>query len=105
MVDGIIRLTESQLVGPVNIGNPEYVSVTQLVETVADIAGKNIGIKYVEGPVGVQSRNFSNARIESIGWQARHPLKDGIARTYPWILGQVQGHGTGPARKPRVVVG
>src|SRR5712692_10349740 len=79
MVDGIYRLTESALVGPVNIGSAEYVSVAQLVQTVADVAGKVIQIRYVEGPVGVQSRNFSNERIYSVGWRSRYSLGDGIA--------------------------
>ena len=90
MVDGILRLTRSDLDGPVNIGNPEYVSVAELVETVAEVAGKRIQPRYVEGPVGVQSRNFSNARIQSLGWSARVPLRDGIELTYPWIDTQVQ---------------
>ena len=90
MVDGIYRLTESKLEGPANIGSPEYVSVAQLVQTVADVAGRKIRIKYVRGPVGVQSRNFSNERIYSIGWRARYSLKDGIARTYPWVHAQIQ---------------
>ncbi len=90
MVDGIYRLTQSSLTGPVNIGSPEYVSVAQLVQTVAKVAGKTIRIKYVEGPVGVQSRNFSNERIYSIGWRARYSLADGIARTYQWVYEQVQ---------------
>ncbi len=90
MVDGIYRLTESAIEEPTNIGNPEYVSVTQLVQTVADVAGKRIHINNVAGPVGVQSRNFSNNRIYSTGWRARYPLKEGIARTYPWINAQVQ---------------
>jgi nucleoside-diphosphate-sugar epimerase len=90
MVDGIYRLTESSIEGPANIGSPEYVSVAQLVRTVADIADKKVRIKYVKGPVGVQSRNFSNDRIYSIGWRARHSLHDGIARTYPWVAAQVQ---------------
>jgi GDP-D-mannose 3',5'-epimerase len=96
MVDGIYRLTQSSLSGPVNIGNPEYVSVTELVQTVAAVAGKTIRIKFVKGPVGVQSRNFSNERIYSIGWRARFPLKEGIARTYPWVTAQVQGQRAGP---------
>ncbi len=90
MVDGIYRLTHASLTGPTNIGSAEYVSVAQLVNTVAQVAGKTIHIKYVEGPVGVQSRNFSNERIYSIGWRARYSLKDGIARTYPWVHEQVQ---------------
>ncbi len=103
MVDGIYRLTESSLEGPANIGCPEYVSVAQLVQTVADVAEKKIRIKYVKGPVGVQSRNFSNKRIYSIGWQSRYSLKDGIVRTYPWVQAQVQARRAGPAQ--RIVVG
>src|SRR5437879_2184553 len=42
MVDGIRRLTESSIAEPANIGNPAYVSVTQLVQTVAEVAEKAI---------------------------------------------------------------
>jgi len=90
MVDGIYRLMQSDLQGAVNIGCPEYVTVDELVTVVAGIAGKRIHIKHVDGPVGVQSRNFSNARIESLGWRSQYPLKDGIALTYPWDEAQVK---------------
>ena len=90
MVDGIVRLTASSLTGPANIGSAEYVSVAELVRTVADVAAKAIRVRYVEGPVGVQSRNFSNERIYSVGWRPRYSLKDGIARTYPWVQAQVE---------------
>lgn len=90
MVEGIYMLMHSDLHGAVNIGCPQYVSVDELVHTVAEIAGKKINIKHVPGPVGVQSRNFSNERIYSLGWKPRFYLKDGIARTYPWIESQVK---------------
>jgi len=90
MVDGIVRLTASSLAGPANIGSAEYVSVAELVRTVADVAAKAIRVRYVEGPVGVQSRNFSNERIYSVGWRPRYSLRDGIARTYPWVQAQVE---------------
>ncbi len=90
MVDGIVRLTASSLTGPANIGSAEYVSVAELVRTVADVAAKAIRVRYVEGPVGVQSRNFSNERIYSVGWRPRYSLRDGIARTYPWVQAQVE---------------
>jgi GDP-D-mannose 3',5'-epimerase len=89
MVEGIYLLMQSELEGAVNIGCPQYVSVNELVETVAEVAGKRVNVRHVPGPVGVQSRNFSNARIYSIGWQARFYLKDGIACTYPWVEAQV----------------
>jgi len=89
MVSGIYLLMQSDLEGPTNIGCPEYVSVRELVETVADVAGKKINIESVQGPVGVQSRNFSNERIYSIGWKSSYPLRRGIELTYPWIDAQV----------------
>jgi GDP-D-mannose 3',5'-epimerase len=89
MLEGVRRLMQSDLQGPVNIGNPEYVNVDELVQTVVAVAGKRIKPRYVDGPVGVQSRNFSNARIESLGWRAQWPLRRGLAATYPWIAAQV----------------
>lgn len=89
MVEGIYLLMQSDLRGAVNIGCPQYVTVNELVSTVAEVAGKRIRVQHVEGPVGVQSRNFSNARIYSIGWKPRVFLKDGIQLTYPWIEAQV----------------
>jgi GDP-D-mannose 3',5'-epimerase len=93
MVDGIFRLMRSNLDGPVNIGCPQYVTVRKLVETVASVANKRISIRSVSGPVGVQSRNFSNERIYSLGWRSEFDLKAGIARTYPWIEQQVKATG------------
>jgi GDP-D-mannose 3',5'-epimerase len=90
MIDGIYRLTHSEVTEPTNIGSPEYVSVDELVRTVAEVAGKRIRVVYIKGPVGVVSRNFSNERIYSTGWRARFSLRDGIARTYPWVEEQVR---------------
>jgi GDP-D-mannose 3',5'-epimerase len=90
MVDGIYLLMQSDLHGAANIGCPEYVSVDELAQTVARVAGKKIHIKHVEGPVGVQSRNFSNARIYSLGWKPTVSVEEGIRRTYPWIAAQVK---------------
>jgi nucleoside-diphosphate-sugar epimerase len=93
MVDGIFRLMHSDLEGAVNIGCPQYVTVRELVETVAAVAGKKIEIRSVPGPVGVESRNFSNERIYSIGWRSQFDLKRGIENTYPWVEQQVRASG------------
>jgi nucleoside-diphosphate-sugar epimerase len=90
MVDGIYRVMHSGLDKPVNLGCPQYVSVDELVTTVADVAGKRINIHHIPGPVGVQSRNFSNQRAYSLGWRPRVYLREGISLTYPWIEQQVK---------------
>jgi len=92
MIEGILRLVQSGLENGVNIGRQEYVSVDELAQTIAAVAGKKIRIKHVEGPVGVKARNFRIDRISSIGWKSRFSLRDGIARTYPWIKAQVEAH-------------
>ncbi|MEM8499278.1 MAG: NAD-dependent epimerase/dehydratase family protein [Pseudomonadota bacterium] len=92
MVDGIYTLMHSDLQGAVNIGLPEYISVDELVDIVSEVAGKQVEIRHIDGPVGVRSRNFSNERIYSTGWKPKISTKEGIARTYPWILEQVENN-------------
>ena len=90
MVEGIYLLMHSELEGAANIGCPQYVTVKELVETVAEAAGKRINVQWVPGPVGVHSRNFSNERIYSLGWRPKVFLNEGIGHTYPWIEAQVK---------------
>ena len=90
MVDGIYRLMHSALEGAVNIGCPQYVTVKELVEVAAEVAAKRVLIKNIPGPVGVQSRNFSNERIYSTGWRCKFDLEAGLRQTYPWIVAQVE---------------
>jgi nucleoside-diphosphate-sugar epimerase len=89
LVEGIRLLMNSGLEDGVNIGRQEYVTVDQLAMTVVEISGKTIHFKHVQGPVGVNARNFRNDRITSIGWTSRFSLRDGLSRTYPWIKAQV----------------
>jgi GDP-D-mannose 3', 5'-epimerase len=91
MLDGIRLLMQSDLENGVNIGRQEYVSVDELVQTVASVAGKSIQIRHIEGPVGVKARNFRADRIAELGWTSKISLRDGISQTYPWVEKQVQG--------------
>ena len=90
LVEGVYMLMQSDLEGPTIIGSDEYVTVDELVRTVTDAAGKAIHVQHVAGPVGVQARNFDKSKIKSLGWEARTSLREGIARTYAWIEGQVK---------------
>ena len=89
LLNGILLLMRSTLENGVNIGRQEYVSVDELARTVAGAAGKKVKFKHISGPVGVKARNFRNDRISSIGWESQFSLRDGIARTYPWVKAQV----------------
>jgi len=90
LVDGIYTLMQSDLEGPVNLGSDERVTVADLVRTVIEVSGKRIKVKYVPGPVGVHARNFSKARIKSLGWEAKVSLREGIECTYRWVEEQVR---------------
>jgi len=94
VVDAIYLLMQSDLDQPTNIGTEQYVTVNELVQTVIDVSGKDLHIKHVDGPVGVAARNFSKARINSIGWHASTSLRSGIEQTYAWILDQVNDDAT-----------
>jgi nucleoside-diphosphate-sugar epimerase len=102
LVDAVVRLMQSDVETPTNIGTPEYVSVRDLVGTVTRISGKRLSVRYVPGPVGVQSRNFSHARIESLGWRPKVALAEGLQLTYEWIEEQVRRRASGVLTGARV---
>ena len=82
---------DSDVTEPINIGSEEMVTINQLVDIAADIAGKKITKDHVDGPLGVRGRNSNNDLIrEAIGWDYTMTLEEGLSRTYAWINGQVQ---------------
>ena len=90
LVAAVYALMNSDLEGPVNIGTPEYVSVNELFEKVLAASGKLLRKEHTEGPIGVESRNFSHERIFSLGWRPQVSLDEGIQLTYSWIADQVK---------------
>ena len=90
-IDGVRRLVDSDFTGPVNIGSEEMVSINQLAELIMQIAGKNLRIRHVAGPLGVRGRNSDNRLIwEKLGWRPSRPLIEGLEKTYAWIEDQVK---------------
>lgn len=90
-LEGTLRLTRSEWEGPVNIGSEEMVTINQLVDIVADVAGKKIEKNHIPGPLGVRGRNSDNALIqEKLGWAPSQTLKAGLEKTYEWIEWQVR---------------
>lgn len=100
-LEGIRRLMESKFEGPVNIGSQEMVTINGFAEMVMRIAGKNLRLRHIPGPLGVRGRNSDNHLIASkLGWAPSQPLEQGLRRTYEWIDAQVNA----AAGSTRVIV-
>ena len=89
-VEATRRLMDSDFMGPVNIGSEEMVTINQLVDTAASVAGKTVEKNHIDGPLGVRGRNSNNDLIrEKLGWDYSQTLEEGIRKTYAWIAKQV----------------
>lgn len=85
-IEGTLRLMRSDWSGPVNIGSNEMVTINQLVDIVAEIAGKKISKRHIAGPTGVRGRNSDNRLIvEKLSWKPEAKLRNGLIPTYDWI--------------------
>jgi nucleoside-diphosphate-sugar epimerase len=90
-VEGIRRLMESNISGPVNIGSDELISINNLAKMAMAIAGKEQRIKHIPGPLGVRGRSSENTYIkQTLGWHPSTKLIDGMHITYHWIAGEVE---------------
>lgn len=90
-VEGTLRLMRSDFAGPVNIGSEEMVTINQLAAIVMDIAGKNLDIAHIPGPLGVRGRNSDNRLIQArLGWSPSQSLRAGLEKTYAWVESQVR---------------
>ena len=89
-IEATRRLMDSDFIGPVNIGSEEMVTINQLVDTAAKVANKTVEKNHIDGPLGVRGRNSNNDVIRrELGWDYSQTLEEGIAKTYSWILGQI----------------
>ena len=79
-VDGIVRLLQSDVVGPVNIGNPNEFTIRELADVIAEVLGADLSIEYLPLPSDdptVRQPDISRAR-ELLGWEPKIELRDGI---------------------------
>jgi nucleoside-diphosphate-sugar epimerase len=89
-IEATRRMMDSDFIGPVNIGSEEMVTINQLVDTAAKVAGKVVEKNHIDGPLGVRGRNSNNDLIrEKLGWDYSQSLEEGIGKTYEWISSQI----------------
>ena len=93
-VTGIYKLMYSSHRNPLNLGQDRMVTIDELADMIADVAGIKIIKKYVPGPQGVRGRNSDNSRIRQVlHWHPEISLEEGLRRTYHWIEAQVRCSG------------
>src|SRR5690349_3985607 len=100
-LDGTLRLMDSAVSEPLNIGSEQLVTINQLVDIVEGIAGVKLRRRYkLDAPKGVRGRNSDNTRIrQQLGWAPSVKLEEGMKHTYSWIRQQM----TADARRRAVV--
>lgn len=89
-IEATRRLMDSDFEGPVNIGSEEMITIQDFARLTIGLSGKELGIKNIDGPLGVHGRNSDNNLYEKmIGWKVSEPLHTGMKKTYEWILQQI----------------
>jgi nucleoside-diphosphate-sugar epimerase len=100
-LEGIYRLMRSDHTSPLNLGSDRMVTINQLAEMIAGVAGIKISIKHIPGPMGVRGRNSDNTHLrEVLKWEPKLTLEEGLKRTYTWVEQQVAEKMKVAAKKP-----
>lgn len=90
LVDAILRMAESDLPGPINLGNPQEIPVLDLALRVRGLAKSSSEIRFVELPVDdpkVRCPDISRA-IDQLGWKPEISLDEGLSRSIEWFCKQ-----------------
>jgi GDP-D-mannose 3', 5'-epimerase len=90
-VTGLFKLMRSDYRDPLNLGQDRMVTINELADIIAAIAGIKIVKKHVSGPQGVRGRNSDNTLLrKTLGWEPEITLEEGLRGTYNWIEEQVR---------------
>ena len=90
-VEGIYRLMQSDYSEPLNLGQDRLVTINQLLDMIAEIAGIDVVKKHIPGPQGVRGRNSDNSLLnQTLNWEPQVSLETGLQHTYTRIAEQVK---------------
>jgi nucleoside-diphosphate-sugar epimerase len=94
-VEGLLRLMASDFPGPLNLGTDRLISINDLVDLIAGIAGKHLVKEHdTTKPQGVRGRNSDNRKLRQVlGWEPTTSLEQGLAVTYSWIAQELETAG------------
>ena len=86
-VRGLLALFDSDLTGPVNIGNPDEYTVIQLARTIIDLLGSTSSIEHRPLPTDDPTRRRPDITVarSALGWEPTTSLEDGLSRTATYL--------------------
>jgi dTDP-glucose 4,6-dehydratase len=89
-VEGILALAASSEAGPINIGNPEEMTMLQLAERIRGLTGSTSPIEFVELPTDDPRQRCPDTTLarELLGWTPRVRSDEGLRRTLEWFAAQ-----------------
>jgi dTDP-glucose 4,6-dehydratase len=93
LVDGIIRMMLSKENHPINIGNPQEMTIEQIATMIIEMTGSKSRIIYKELPTDdpkVRQPDITRARNE-LGWEPKVPLEQGLGRTIEYFRAKISG--------------
>jgi len=101
---GMHKLMRSDYAYPLNLGSDRLISINDMLDLVARIAGIKVIKKHIQGPQGVRGRNSDNTQLRQVlKWEPRVSLEEGLEKTYAWIEKQARAKlkGAAGARESR----
>ncbi len=92
LIDGIYKLLLSDEVLPVNIGNPDEVTIKQFAEEVLELTNSESKIVYKELPVDdpkVRRPDISKAK-QVLGWEPKVSRREGLLKTIEYFKSKIK---------------
>ena len=87
LVDGLIRLANSDVTEPVNLGNPAEISILEFAREIVQLTGGKSEIIHIERPKDdpeLRRPDITRAR-QHLGWEPRIDRAEGLAQTVQWL--------------------
>jgi len=89
MIDGIIKMMETpdEITGPINLGNPEEITILELAELILKLTKSRSKIVFLPRPKDDPSRRKPDITLAKkiLGWEPKVPLEEGLKRTIEYF--------------------
>lgn len=90
-VSGVLAMAAADFAGPVNIGNPDELTMLELATLIKELTGSSSPIEFIERPPDdpMVRRPDTSLAAERLGWRAVVPAAEGLRRTIAWFVDEL----------------